>query len=97
MLLVEGNTPAHFFEAMLRFLGIDKTIEVWNFGGNQQLPTFLKTLASTAEFKRIVTSLGIVRDAEENAIAAKDYVTSAMDKAGLHSRVIRSLSSFPTI
>jgi hypothetical protein len=54
VLLVEGETPSHFFEAIARYLGIDKEIEIRSFGGNSNLADQLELLASTEAFKALV-------------------------------------------
>lgn len=95
VLLVEGNTPAHFFEAMLRHLDLDDCIEIRNFGGVTDLRTYLITLASTSEFRTLVRSVGIVRDAEENQTAARDSVDSALTAASLASNTRASVFILP--
>ncbi len=83
LLLVEGNTPMHFFEALLRHLGLSGGIEVHNFGGVPDLNTFLRTLVVTPGFGR-VTSVGIVRDAEDKlAASARQSVSNALAAVGL--------------
>jgi len=84
LLLVEGDTPIHFFEAMLRHLGLEREIEIRNFRGVGDFKTYLINLADTDEFKRLVTSLGVVRDAEKQpATAARQSVEAALLAAGL--------------
>lgn len=83
LLLVEGDTPMHFFEALLRHFGKDRQIEIRNFRSVAQLKPTLIDLVQTAEFQTIVTSLGIVRDAETDAIAARQSVDGALQAAGL--------------
>ncbi len=36
VLLVEGKTPCHLFEALAKEMKIDKTIEIRDFGGIQR-------------------------------------------------------------
>jgi hypothetical protein len=95
VILAEGDTPTHLLEALARHLGIDKTIEIRNYGGITQLKTFLKTLASTSEFKDKVRSLGIVRDAENNAVGARTAAESAVTAAGVPSQVVVSYFILP--
>jgi uncharacterized protein DUF3226 len=84
VLLVEGDTPMHFCEALLRHLKLDDQIEVRNFRGVGDFKTFLVNLADTDAFKQIVTSVGIIRDAEaQPAAAARQSVTDALTAAGL--------------
>jgi hypothetical protein len=83
LLLVEGNTPMHFFEALLRHLGLQPQIEIRNFGSINNLRPVLLALATTDEFKRLVTSVGVVRDAENDAAAALQSVQDVFAAAGL--------------
>lgn len=81
-LLVEGRTAHVFFRALLKHL--DPTqIQVQDFSGTQQLAGFLKALSNAPGFADTVTSLGIVRDAEDSAQAAFQSVCGALDRAGL--------------
>ena len=82
VLVVEGETPAHFFEAFLKRLGISDEIEVRSFAGNSQLGTYLKTLAVTTEFSK-VSSLGIARDAEVNHETALQAAKKAVSNASI--------------
>ena len=84
LLLVEGDTPTHFFEALLRHLKLDATVEVRNFRGVGDFKAFVAALAATAEFQGLVTSVGVVRDAEDRpAIHARQSVEAALTAAGL--------------
>lgn len=83
LLLVEGDTPVHFFEAFLRHLGIAHAVEVRNFRSVASLKPYLQDLASTVEFQAAVQSLGVVRDAELDANGARQSVEGALQAAGL--------------
>ncbi len=83
LLLVEGDTPKHFFEALLRHLGNDKDVEIRSFRSITQLRPTLIDLVRTAEFQTLVTSVGVVRDAETDAVAARQSVGDALLAAGL--------------
>src|SRR5258708_492433 len=84
LLLVEGDTPMHFLEALLKNLGLDKTIEVRNFRGVGDFKLFLDNLAATPDFQQNVKSLGIIRDAEDKpAVDARKSVANALTAAGL--------------
>lgn len=52
LLLVEGNTPMHFFEALLRHLSLDNQIEIRNYGGIRDLTAYLATLIVTPRFSK---------------------------------------------
>ena len=74
VLLAEGDTPTHFVEALLRELGLSDSIEIRNFGGVRDLRTALSAIAATAEFQSRVVALGILRDAEDSALAARQSI-----------------------
>lgn len=95
VLLVEGSTPTHFFEALLVHLGLNEQVEVRDFGGAQELRAFVRTLASTSEFRRLVDSLGVVRDAETDAKAARQSVDDALAATGLPEGVQTSVFILP--
>jgi|SRR5581483_8484059 len=95
VLMVEGDTPSHFFEWMTKELGINRTIEIRMFTGNDSLEATLRILASTAEFKAKVSSLGIIRDAETDIGLAKRAVEKAIAKANLLSGVRHSYFILP--
>jgi len=50
LLLVEGETPRHFFTALLKHLNIHEQIEIRSFGGVTELPGFLNALRRTPGF-----------------------------------------------
>jgi hypothetical protein len=83
LLLVEGATPMHFFEALLRHLGLSPKILILDYGGKTDLKPYLRTLTATPNFATVVTSVGVVRDAENDAVAAHQSVTDALTAAGL--------------
>jgi len=87
LLLVEGDTPMHFCEALLCQLGLDQQIEIRNFRGVGDFKTFLINLADTDAFKQVVTSVGVLRDAETQPVAvARQSVADALTAAGLTSQ-----------
>jgi hypothetical protein len=83
VLLTEGVTPTHFCEALLQHLKLDDLIEVRNFGGIGDVRAVLAATAMTTEFKRLVKSLGIIRDAEGDARKAQNEVQTAIRAANL--------------
>ncbi len=83
VLLVEGQTPFHFFEAFLSHLGIAQEIEIIDYGGIAQLRSRLTALAATAEFRSGVTSVGIIMDGEVDPSARKASLEDAVKAAGL--------------
>ena len=82
VLLVEGRDVFEFFKALLRHLSLLTEIEIRNFGGVNQLPTYLRTLTVTPGYSE-VTSLAIIRDAEMDLDTAFKFVGSSLRQAGL--------------
>ena len=95
LLLVEGCTPAHFFEGLALHLDLSATIEIRDFGGVNQLRLFLRTIAATADFRQKVKSLGIIRDAEENPAGAMQSINDAVRDARLSSSVSVHVAVLP--
>ena len=95
LLLVEGATPMHFFEALLRELGFQDQVEIHDFGGVQDLKEALRAVAATSEFRLRVKSLGVIRDAETDATAARQSVDDALAAAGLPEGVQTSVFILP--
>jgi hypothetical protein len=83
LLLVEGETPAHFFDELATQLGIGDTIEIRSFGGNENLLRNLIALVKGHGFSKTVKSLGIIRDAEADADAARKSVADAVERSKL--------------
>ncbi len=81
MLLVEGRDEFNFFSALLRHLE-QTEIEVSIYGGKDKLRTRLRALPSILGFEN-VESIGIVRDADEDAGAAFQSVCSSLSNANL--------------
>lgn len=80
-LLVEGNDQRNFFEAVVQHLALAH-VQVWNFGGVHDLGEFLGAFVNMRGF-RSVSSVGIVRDAEEDAVLALQRVNRALRNANL--------------
>lgn len=81
-LLVEGNDGLNFFCAFIKHLGLRDNVQVRNFGGVSELSGFLQAFADLPEFRQAVRSLGIIRDAEENADGAFQSVQSSLRNVG---------------
>jgi hypothetical protein len=82
LLVVEGKDAFRFFKFLLQDLELLSEIEIRNFGGVSELADYLETLMGTSGW-HLVTSLGIVRDAEANATPAFQSVRSALRKVNL--------------
>ncbi|MFZ1472539.1 MAG: DUF3226 domain-containing protein [Anaerolineae bacterium] len=80
-LLVEGADASRFFQSFSAALALS-SLQIHNFGGNSELPGFLKALALMPGFDE-VASLAIIRDAEVDPQAAFQSVCAALRRAGL--------------
>ncbi len=83
-LLVEGRTPEIFFREMVEYLGLADRIQVRDFGSISDLTDYLKDFTQKADFIETVTSLGIIRDAEDKpASSGFDSVCHSLKTAGI--------------
>jgi len=82
LLIVEGRDEEEFFYALLKKLKIDD-VQVAGVGGKTKIKSNLKTLKTTDPFFDRVTSLGIVRDADNNFNDAFISVQNALKAADL--------------
>ena len=81
MLLVEGNDDRRLFGAMSEHLEIND-IEISSYNGKPNLRNDLAERVRSPDFQT-VTSLGIVRDADNSSQSAFDSVVSSLRRAGL--------------
>jgi hypothetical protein len=82
VLLVEGMTPFQFFKALLQHIGLLNEIEIRNFGGVTDFSVYLEALIATPGFGNVI-SLGIIRDAEDDANNAFASVCNSLRRVGL--------------
>ncbi len=82
LVLVEGNEEKVLFEHVCGHLGL-AGIEIKDYGGKGKLAPFLKGLTLGREFRTIVRSLAITRDADASASSAFQSVSDACKRAGL--------------
>lgn len=81
LLLVEGNHDKDFFQAWLQKLGIDE-IQVMQYEGKTKLNNYFVPLVKQSAFPS-VTSLVVVRDADDNPNGAFQSVSHTLAKNGL--------------
>lgn len=87
LILCEGRDAEGFLinylesEELARDSRFSKDIQVWDFGGNENLSNFLMTLKNMDKFE-LVTSLAIIRDAEKDYEKACREIGSALKKCG---------------
>jgi hypothetical protein len=83
-LLVEGRTPEIFFREWVEAMGLKAQLEVRDYLSLNDLTPFLKLFTGYKEFREIVTSVAVVRDAEANpASSAFDSVCAALNAVNL--------------
>ena len=81
VLVVEGKEEELFFGALIKHLGL-QGIQVMPIGGKKRLRRNLKALVLSPGFAE-VTSLGVVRDANADPVAAFQSVRDALQAANL--------------
>ena len=81
-LLVEGKDQQNFFGAFTQHVGFQQLPQIQNFGGVDELRGFLRSFVRTPGFDT-VERIGIVRDAEESAAAARRSVEGSLRNVGL--------------
>ena len=81
-LLVEGKDQLNFFEKLIEHLSL-KNIQVQDFGGVDELRGFLPGFVTMPNFRELVRSIGIVRDAESSAEGAFQSVQTSLKLAKL--------------
>jgi len=82
-LFVEGRDAEAFFYPFLENMQVSG-IQIQNYGGITELGPFLKQFVLGPQYKQLpVSSIGIIRDAEQNPRDAFKSVCSALEKAGL--------------
>jgi len=81
LLIVEGTDEQNFFKAFLRHLSLDD-IQVMNMRGKSKIRAKLRALTLAPNFSD-VTSLGIIRDADDDPSGAFQSVCDALRGAEL--------------
>ena len=81
LLLVEGNDDLRFFKALSQAIGIDDVI-VGSYNGKPNLRNDLSDRVRSPGF-HAVSSLGIVRDADDSSQAAFDSVIGSLRRVNL--------------
>lgn len=81
MVVTEGRDDLALVETLVRQLGLTN-LQVLSFDGVDNLHGYLKALPAVSGFER-VRALGILCDAEDNAQARFQSVTSSLGTAGL--------------
>ena len=82
ILVVEGKHDEHFFEALLIRLNLRNDIQIIPLNGKHRIRKKTEALVKLPNFAN-VTSLGIVRDANNDPLAAFQSVCDALRQANL--------------
>ena len=77
-LFVEGKDEKNFFEIYIEHLSLENVIRVEDFEGKDKLTEFLRLFKLRPDFEN-TTSIGIVRDADDNPKGAFASVQSSLD------------------
>ncbi len=81
LLLVEGEGDRRFFAAFAKALEI-REMDIEGYGGKPNLGNHLANLSRSSHFRNYST-IGIVRDADDNARSAFDSVIGSLRRANL--------------
>ena len=84
VLVVEGKDEEKFFAALLSHMQVN-TVQVIGIGGKTNLTPNLKGLVRTPSFGR-VERLGVVRDADDDPVAAFESVRYSLRATGEDAR-----------
>lgn len=79
LIVVEGKDDKVFFEAMLEHLMSKNEIQVAMINGKSSYEKKLQGLVNSPDFQRI-KSLGLVRDADDNAVCAFESMRNAVER-----------------
>ena len=82
LLLVEGKDDVGFFEGLITHLDLND-IQIINVGSTSKYGDRLKAIRNSPNFKKIVISIGIVRDADTNSDAAFQSISGYLRSAKL--------------
>jgi hypothetical protein len=83
VLLVEGKDEEIFFKELLTYINIIDDFTILSAKGKDKFGNYLKTLINELENYENVTSIGIIRDADNNPKGAFDSICSALQSANL--------------
>ena len=97
LLLVEGRDDAELFSALLTHLGLTTEIEIRQYLGKTEFRNYVGVLTRVRGF-RDVTSIGIIRDADDNASGAFESIKNSLIYGGLPSpnEPLSPSTGFPT-
>lgn len=83
LLLVEGKDEVNFFKALLQKLNKNDDVEIIEVGGKDKFKSEFPAILNMPGFSQNVTSIGIVRDADNNYMGAFQSISSLISRNGL--------------
>ena len=83
VVFVEGKDEGQFFSALARYLELPDEIQFIDVGGKDNLRPMIRALKDRSEWAEVVTSVGVVRDADNDPRAAFQSICDALQSAGL--------------
>ena len=81
LLLVEGRDEERFFPGLLNYLGISN-VQIVSYGGTPNFQRNLRTFMVTEGFDQL-SSIGIIRDADQSAASALQSIQAHLGNVGL--------------
>ena len=98
LLLVEGKDEELFFCSMIKKMRYTSEIDVWSIDGKDKLRRGLKAVKIASGYP-LLTSLGVIRDADNNADSAFQSVCSALRNTGwpVPTRPLESTGDSPKV
>lgn len=98
LVVVEGDDDKNLLVALIEELGLTG-IQIIQVGGKGEMQDKIKAIRKTTGFENKVTSLGVVRDADEDAESTFRSVCDALRKAGLSvpSEPLKVASGIPRV
>ena len=82
LVVVEGNDDKNLLGALIEDLGL-RGVQIIRVEGKGEMQDKIMAVRKTTDFENKVTSLGVVRDADEDAEGTFQSVCDALRKAGL--------------
>ena len=83
LLLVEGRDEVNLFDALMKHcLDAESKVQVIDAGGKDRFPRNLKALYTAAQARPSLRSIGVVRDADDDAAGALRSVCDHIRNAG---------------
>lgn len=80
VLFVEGMDEVNFFNALLKKLELSENYQVVDFKGKSQMDDFISMMSKTESFNENVTSIAIIRDADNSFDSVANEIKHTLKK-----------------